>query len=343
MKNQPFTIAGVTLEPGERKSLQLSAPSLYAEAPMNIPVHIINGKQRGPRLFLFAAVHGDEINGVEIIRRFLKFSGLKNLHGTLIAVPVANVHGFITLSRYLPDRRDLNRAFPGSKTGSMTARIAYLFMQEIISKCTHGIDLHTGNIHSENLPHVRTNMDVQGAARMAKAFNTPVVLDAKIRDGSIRQAATELNIPLLVYEAGEALRFNDLAIRIGLRGIVNVLCTLGMLDHAPLTKKDSIKTRTSTYSSWVRAPQSGIFHPLRTLGTDIEEGEKLGFIADPFSKKEIEFFSPLSGIIIGRTTLPLVNEGDALLHIAKLKGKETVTSQINELQNYFIEHPFDFY
>jgi|SRR5579862_2732420 len=341
MNNEPFLIGGITVNPGETKALELPAASLYTQTPINIPIYVFNGLKKGPRVFITAAIHGDEVNGVEIIRRILRHPALKHVHGTVIVVPVANVHGFINLSRYLPDHRDLNRSFPGSKTGSLTARIAKLFMDEIISRCTHGIDLHTGNIHSENLPHIRTNIDVHGALEMAKAFNLPVILDAKLRDGSIRQAATELDIPVIVYEGGEALRFNEISIRIGVRGILKVLYALGVIKSSNIHPTKRIKTRVVHSSVWARSPKSGIFHQIRTLGSDISEGEKLAFIADPFKKHETEVISPADGIIIGRSTLPLVNEGDALFHIAKMKAGEEVTSEINQLQEYYFENPFD--
>lgn len=341
MNNKPFVIAGTTINPGERKSLELPAVSLYTQTPMNLPIHVLNGKQKGPRIFVSAAVHGDEVNGVEIIRRLLRHSALRNIKGTLILIPVVNMHGFIALSRYSPDRRDLNRTFPGSKSGSLTARVANLFMEEIVSKCTHGIDLHTGNLHSENLPQIRANVDVPGALFMARAFSAPIILNSKLRDGSMRQAAMELDIPVIVYEGGEALRFNEVAIRIGLRGVLNVLWALKMIKAETLALRKKSKTKISYSSSWVRSPESGIFHQLRLLGTDVDEGEKLAFIADPFSKKETEVFSLTEGVIVGRNTSALVNEGDALFHIARIKGGEDVTTEINELQNYYADNPFD--
>ena len=310
MKNTNIEIAGQIIEPGEQIAFDLPAAPLYSQTPVSIPIHIIHGIEKGPRVFLIAAVHGDEINGVEIIHRILSQSSLKKLRGTLIAIPVANVYGFMMLSRYLPDRRDLNRSFPGSKSGSLTARLAHFFMNDIIKTCDYGIDLHTGNVHSENLPHIRANTDLPGAMSLAKAFNVPVILDAKLPDGSIRQATSDLNIPVLLYEGGEALRFNELAIRIGVRGILNVLYKLGMIKGAKMRRDKKIKPKISRYSMWARSPKSGIFHPLRNLGTDVEKGEKLGVISDPFANREDEIFAPIAGIIIGKNTLPLVNEGD---------------------------------
>lgn len=331
MNQKPLSIAGIKVNPGERKALELPAPNIYTQHSITIPIHVIHGKKKGPRIFVMAAVHGDEINGIEIIRRLLSQRILKTLNGTLIVVPVANVYGFITAVRYLPDRRDLNRSFPGSKLGSLSARLANLFMEEIISKCTHGIDLHTGNIHIENLPHIRTNLDVPGALRFARFFRAPIIMDAKLRDGSLRQAATELNIPVLVYEGGEALRFNELAIRIGLHGILNVLSALKMISIPKLTSQKNLKSRVAYHSSWVRSPESGIVHPLNVLGSDVEEGEKIGIIANPFAKKEKEIISPIEGVIIGKSTFPLANEGDALFHVARLKQADEVIPEINKL------------
>lgn len=338
MKNKSFTIAGTTINPGERKTLELSAPSLCAQVPINIPLHIFHGKVKGPRLFILAAIHGDEINGVEIIQRILRHSCLKHLHGTLLAIPITNVYGFMTLSRYLPDRRDLNRSFPGSKTGSLTARLAHLFMTEIVSQCTHGIDLHTGNIHTENLPHIRANLDISGTIKMAKAFNTPVIIDAKLLDGSLRQAASELSIPVIVYEGGEALHFNELSIRMGIRGILNVLQALGMIATVKSDKPKRIKSIISHYSSWVRSPESGIFHPWNILGSVVKTDDKIGTITEPFSTRKINVYAPVEGIIIGRSTLPLVNEGDILIHIAKLKDVAEISSQIEQFNDDLGEH-----
>ncbi|MHB1948011.1 MAG: succinylglutamate desuccinylase/aspartoacylase family protein [Gammaproteobacteria bacterium] len=339
MKNKPFTLAGNITNPGEHKTIEWSAAALYSQTKLNTPIHVINGKERGPRVFVMAAIHGDEINGVEIIRRLLRQPYLKKIHGTLIIIPVANMYGFMTLSRYLPDQRDLNRSFPGSKSGSLAARIAHMYKEEILSQCTHGIDLHTGNIHSENFPHIRANLDVPGALKMARAFDVPVIINAKLLDGSLRQAATELQIPVLTYEGGEALRFNEVAIRVGLRGILNVLHVLGVITLPKSKLKKRIKSKIANASSWVRSPISGILHPFDTLGNDVDEGEKLGVIGNPFEAKETEILAHVEGVIIGRNTLPLVNEGDPLFHIAKIKGAEDMTHELNILKHDSVDNP----
>lgn len=340
-KQKPIKIAGKIIKPGQRKLIGLPTPSLYNQNPLEIPIHVIHAKKPGPCVYITAAIHGDEINGVEIARLLINNGNLKLLHGTLIVIPVTNIYGFMTLSRYLPDRRDLNRSFPGSKTGSQTARLAHLLVKEIIQHCTHGIDLHTGNINIDNLPHIRANLDIPGTLEMANAFDIPVILDNKHPDGSMRQIAKEFNIPIIVFEAGEALRFNELAIQSGLRGVLNILHYLHMV-KLPLVKikKHKKKTNIAQYSGWIRAPQSGIIHSLKFLGTQVKKGDKLGIIADPFSKIETDIFSPVSGIIIGKSTLPLINEGDALFHIAKVKGGDEVTAEFAKLETSLIENPF---
>lgn len=332
-KNSSFSIGGYTITPGERKLIELPTASLYSQTPVHVPTNVVVGKNAGPRLFILAAVHGDEINGVEIVRRLMELSILKHLHGVLIAIPVVNVYGFSVRSRYFPDRRDLNRAFPGSKSGSLTARVARLLVDEVLARCTHGIDLHSGNIHSENLPHLRISSETKGSMNMAKAFNVPVILDTRLPIGSTRAVAKELSLPILVYEGGEALRFNEVAIRVGLRGILNVMRTIGMLPRYKNEHQKKYRCKVTQTSTWFRSPVSGIFHPLRQLGSDVDEGEKVGYIADPFSKKEHEVTATCRGIIIGKNTLPLVNEGDPLFHIAKLKGADTLSEEFLDLQS----------
>ena len=201
-----FLINGMEVQPGKRALIDLELPKLNSHTALAMPVHVIHGRRDGPRLFLCAALHGDEVNGVEIIRQVLTLKALNRLHGTLVAVPVVNVYGVIHQSRYLPDRRDLNRSFPGHESGSMTARVTHLFMTEIVYRCTHGIDLHTGAIHRSNLPQIRADLDDPETERMARAFGVPVLLNSSLRDGSLRQVAAENGIPTLLYEAGEALR-----------------------------------------------------------------------------------------------------------------------------------------
>ena len=333
--NTAFRICGNTIEPGTRSTLELPFGRLYTHSPVTMPVHVICGKQYGPRLFISAAIHGDEINGVEIIRRLLNSKSLHRLRGTLIAVPIVNVHGLINHSRYLPDRRDLNRSFPGSETGSLAARLAHLFMQEIVSQSTHGIDLHTGAIHRENLPQIRANLEDEETRRLANAFNVPVIISSNLRDGSLREAANEQGIPMLLYEAGEALRFDEVSIKAGVRGILNVMRALDML--SPLRSRRSAQRLpiVAKSSSWVRASDSGILRSHVKLGDRVDKEMCLGVVANPFGESQSEVLSPASGIIIGKTNLPLVNEGDALYHIARFGDIEEIEARVDEFQEKY--------
>ena len=310
-----FKIAGNPVAAGQRLTINIPVAGIYTHTDMTMPVHVLRGRRPGPRLFVCAAVHGDEIIGVEIIRRLLKFKILKQLRGSLIAVPIVNIYGFINNSRYLPDRRDLNRFFPGSEKGSLTSRLANIFMKEIVANSTHGIDLHAGSHHRINLPQIRASLDDPETKRLAMAFGAPVVLNANLRDGSLRQAVYEEGIPMLLYEAGEALRFDEFAIRAGLKGILNTMRSLGMLPSR--TVRASVpRSLVASSTSWVRAPASGILRSQIPLGGRVEVDKKIGEIADPFGDDETEVTSHLDGIVIGRTNLPLVHEGDALFHIA---------------------------
>jgi uncharacterized protein len=325
---EDLVIGGQTIKPGTNLLIDLPLPPLYTNTPMTMPVHIIHGKGNGPRLFISAAIHGDELNGVEIIRRLLKDPALKRLKGTLIAIPIVNVYGIIHHSRYLPDRRDLNRSFPGSKKGALASRIADLFMTEIVANSTHGIDLHTGAIHRSNLPQVRANLDDEATLSLAKAFNVPVLINANVRDGSLRESAAERGIPMLLYEAGEALRFDEISIRAGVRGILNVMRHLGMITARKNRKGLLEEPYIAHFSNWVRAPGSGIFRTLKSLGCKVSKNQLLGLISDPVSNLEVEVISPYSGIIIGRSEIPLVHEGEAVYHIARFEDAKQVAAQV---------------
>ena len=332
MHTQPLSINGIDVKPGTRSTIDLPVGRLYTHTPMTIPVHVIHGRRPGPRLFISAAIHGDEINGVEIIRRLLKLPTLKRLTGSIIAVPIVNIHGLINHSRYLPDRRDLNRSFPGTERGSLAGRLANLFMQEIVAKSTHGIDLHTGAIHRTNLPQIRANMDDPETEKLAKSFEAPVIISSNLRDGSLREAAAEYGIPMLLYEAGEALRFDEVSIRAGVKGILNVMRALEMLPASRSKSKKKGESVVARSSAWERASDSGIFRAMVPLGARVKKGTLLGVVGDPFGELEVQITSSFSGIVIGRTNLPLVNEGDALFHIARFEDIHEVEAKVDEFQ-----------
>ena len=330
----PCIIGGESIAAGSHGVVRLPLPDFYTHAPTTMPVHIIRGRQAGPSLLVTSALHGDEINGVEIIRRLSGHPSVARIKGTLILIPVMNVFGFVSQSRYLPDRRDLNRSFPGSPKGSMAARLANLVVAEILPICTHVIDVHTGAVARENLPQIRAafsgNPELES---LAKAFNAPVVLDAPLRDGTFRETAHQRGIPALVYEGGEALRFDELSIRAGVAGILNVLSHLGMIRkrmprkaHTPLIAKST---------QWVRAPQSGVMRSLAVLGAKVAAGERLALIGDPFGDHEEAVVSPVAGIVIGRSRVPLVHEGEAVFHIAKFAQPSEAAESIENFQDAF--------
>jgi len=238
------------------------------------------------------------------------------LRGTLIGIPIVNLYGFNTQSRYLPDRRDLNRSFPGSEHGSLASRLAFTLSSQILSKCQYGIDLHTGANHRVNLPHVRAALDDEESRRLARAFGTPVIIHANLRDGSLRQWGSEAGIRILLYEAGEALRFDPIASRAGVSGILKVMEALGMIQERKAAGRPRPPVEAHS-SIWVRAPQSGVIRLRVSLGMRVTEGQKIGIIADTFGENEVPFLCPYTGIIIGRTNLPVVNEGDAVVHVAR--------------------------
>jgi len=320
-------IAGVRIKPGTRQSIDIPLPSFYTHSSVNMPVHVVHGRRSGPVLLVCATIHGDEINGVEIIRRLLSHKIIDRCQGTLIVIPVINVYGFVSKSRYLPDRRDLNRSFPGSETGSMASRLANVVMTEIIPHCSHIIDLHSGAVNRENLPQIRAKLSGEPEIEsLARAFGVPVILDSNLLEGSFREAAHTLGIPVLLYEAGEALRFDEVSIRAGVKGVLNVMAALGMRSKS--RKQRQPDTMIANTSQWVRAPQSGILRALCATGTRVEPGDRLALINDPLGENNCEVVSPLGGIIIGKTNLPLIFAGEAVFNIAAYEAAEQVSDHI---------------
>ena len=318
---QAFTIGGTEIPAGERKLVDLPVSKLSNHTPVTLPVHVLHGPIPGPTMFVSAAIHGDELNGVEIIRRVLRTLQPGNICGTLLCVPVVNAYGFIGRSRYLPDRRDLNRSFPGSASGSLAARLAHLFLHEVVHRCQFGIDLHTAAVHRVNLPQIRSNFAKSPRCReLSEAFGTQVVLESPERPGSLRRAAREAGIDVLVYEGGEGLRFDDFAIRAGVDGIANVMLKTGMLqlpDGIELTPVPEGRGPVfANASKWVRAPDGGIFRTTKQIGNAVSTGEVIGVVSNPYEESETEVRANHRGIIVGRTTLPIVNMGDALFHVA---------------------------
>jgi len=317
------------IRPGERKEVNLPVARLYTNNWTHMPVSVIRGEKPGPHLFVCAAQHGDEINGVEIIRRLLKQSVLKKLRGTLIAVPIVNVFGFIHSSRYLPDRRDLNRSYPGSARGSLASRMAHLFLEEIVANATHGIDIHTAAQHRYNLPQIRANLHDSETLEIAKAFGVPVLVHSLRRNHSLRETLAEKGIPIIVYEAGEALRFNEKAIQLGVQGIIQVMRHLGMLNKS---RKKFVEPVQAERTRWVRAKKSGLVHLQVRAGDQVKRRQTIATLTDPMGTSVVDLKAPFQGIVIGHTNLPLANAGDAVLHIARATVPPEVGEELDLLE-----------
>lgn len=323
------------IKPGERKTILLPMPKLYDCTPISMPVHVIRGKKEGPVLLVTAAIHGDEVNGVEIVRRLIKRQDLKNMSGTLIAVPIVNVYGFLYQDRYLMDRRDLNRSFPGSAKGSLGSRLAHLISTELISQATHCIDLHSGSLQRTNLPQIRADLDSKQVKELACAFGAPVILDAKLRDGSLRQLANDNNIPFLLYEAGECSRFDEISIKTGVHGILNVMHRLDMI-RLKKTFHSKVDSTIAKRSHWLRSSHSGLFKPNKQLGNTVKKNEKIAIVANPMGQEEYKVYSPLDGVIIGMTMMPMVHEGAALFNMATFKQPDSVEEHIDNLYEIYV-------
>ncbi len=315
-KRPPFPIGDTEAVAGKRTQTEIPIGRLMSGTPLALPVIVVHGKSDGPTMWINAATHGDEICGVEIIRRVLDAVDPNSVSGTIIAAPIVNVHGFNTGDRYLPDRRDLNRSFPGSARGSLASRIAHLFMTEIVSRCELGIDLHTGSDHRANHPQLRGDLDDERTLHLANLFGAPVAIHSRVRDGSLRGAAVAQGATCLLFEGGEAYRFDEEAITIGTDGALRVLHSLGMIDELV---PPAPAPRIARSSRWVRAARSGIVDCRLALGADVEKGEQVGVLRDPYGKTLARLKAPATGMLIGKLQHPLVNRGDAILHVAALE------------------------
>ena len=311
----PLLMAGAQLAAGQRHEIELVQSSLPSSQKVPMRVIVLHGRRDGPGLWLSAAIHGDEVGGVEIIRRVLDRLDPQRLKGTLIAVPIVNTFGFLNQSRTLPDRRDLNRSFPGAEKGSLASRLAHLFMTEIVERCDYGIDLHTAAEGRDNLPQIRADMGDEQTAAAAREFGAPVTIHSHVRDGSLRAAAGARGRKTLLYEAGEPLRFEESAIATGERGIMNVMALLRMGGGAR-TRHPAVPTLAVGRSTWLRSPRAGVARLAVKLGQQVEERQLLGEVGDPLgSDGALPLRSPGTGIVIGLATNPVVYQGDALVHM----------------------------
>lgn len=315
-----FEIAGTSVPAGARERVEIPIARLTTGDRIHLPVEVVHGGREGPTLWLSGAVHGDELDGVEIIRRVLNALRASSLAGTVLAVPIVNVFGFVAENRYLPDRRDLNRSFPGAARGSMASRLAHLFMDEIVARCSTGIDFHCGSDDRENLPQVRADLDDERTRKLALAFGAPVTLHGRPPDGSLRKAAVKAGARTLLYEGGEARRFTPEAIRTGVEGTLRVLTALDMIegsrqgtDRHPTGSPETVEARSS---HWIRAGRSGICRLDVELGQRVERRERVGVIADALGDERRILRARKPGIVVGRRINPLVYQGEAVVHLA---------------------------
>jgi predicted deacylase len=328
-RREPFRIGNLEVAAGRSGTGELPVSRLVTGTHISLPLRVLHGAADGPTVWLSAAVHGDEVAGVEIIRRVLANVDPRQLRGTVLAVPIVNVHGFLSGDRYLPDRRDLNRSFPGSENGSLAGRIANLFMKQIVQRCDVGIDLHTGSDHRTNLPQIRADLDDPATRTLAEAFGAPVMMHAKLRDGSMRAAATAAGATVLLYEGGEAWRIDEDAAVVGSRGIRRVLRQLDMIDDDVQVLPVPAESRSS---GWVRARRSGIASMHIALGDHVVKGDSIAAIYDSVGVRVSSMKANRTGLVVGHSRQPLVNQGDAIVHIADVKSEidaiETVTTPI---------------
>ncbi len=314
---KPFVIAAQSIQPGKTGRVELPVTTLATGTAVTIPVVVINGKFPGPTLLISAAIHGDELNGIEIVRQVMASTQARRLHGTLVAAPVVNVFGYLMRTRYLPDRRDLNRSFPGSPKGSLAGRIAHLFLTQVVAKCDYGIDFHTGSNDRVNMPQIRANLHDEQTADMARAFGPPVIVQSRVRAQSLRATVAQRGMPMLVYEGGEAARFDAEPIRVGYEGTLRVMKHIGMFNGDPVSAGEP--PIESPGSSWVRTPRGGIWHCEREIGEHVNVGDSLGKVMDIYGAVRRRVKATFGGLIIGKTNNPLVSRGDAVLHIAHLE------------------------
>jgi predicted deacylase len=295
---------------------------MYNQSPIGIHAIVVNGRRPGPRLWISGGIHGDELLGIMAVTEVLERVSPDTLAGTLIAIPCVNELGVMSRQRALPDGRDLNRMFPGSRTGSFASRIARAFLHKIVVRCTHGIDLHTAGIHRDNLPQIRANLEDPETARLARAFGAPIMVHANLRDGSLRQAASARGISALLYEAGQPMRHEPERIRVGVEGVLRVMAALGMIESAPPAPPKAPLVSWST--GWDRAPRSGYFVAEVDLGDRVKAGQDVGWIGMRSvgdRARRLRVRTPRSGLVVGMVRYPMVHVGDPLIHVADLSPR----------------------
>ncbi len=311
--NRTITVAGVDVSPGQRIDVAPLASESYTGDRTTLPMAVLNGAADGPKVFVTAAVHGDELNGTAVCRELLGRLDPSRLGGVLVLVPIVNVLGAQLHSRYLPDRRDLNRSFPGSYSGSTAARIARLVIDEVVTGSDAGVDLHTAANRRTNVPQLRIDTSDRVALALAGVFGAPYVLDASLRNGSLREVAQDMAVPVLTFEGGEALRFEPEVVEIAVDGVLRLLAHLGMIEEGPAPPPSPPTVMHE--SRWVRAERGGIIDLHVVPGESVVTGQPLWTTTSPLGAERATVESPDDGVVIGATTLPLVTPGDAIVHL----------------------------
>ncbi|MDA9918284.1 succinylglutamate desuccinylase/aspartoacylase family protein [Erythrobacter sp.] len=327
---KPFLIAGHEISPGTTQDVSIPVSTTVTGYDSHLAVRVIHGATAGQTIFVSGAIHGDEIIGTAIIQRLAYDLDPANLKGTIILVPVTNIFGFLSHSRYLPDRRDLNRSFPGNANGSLAGQLAHVFFTEVVSRASLGIDIHSAAVHRYNLPQIRIAAGSKRLVELAMTFGAPVVIESPLRDGALRSLANDEGVEMLLLEAGEALKFDDLSIETGTAGVLRVLAHLEMIAPKVDNVEVGIPARANK-TQWVRSARGGVVHMAKTSGDPVHEGDLLATVAGLFGEDPEGIFAPADGIIIGHATLPVVHQGDALFHIARVINPERVGARIESI------------
>ncbi|MBS1979515.1 MAG: succinylglutamate desuccinylase/aspartoacylase family protein [Bacteroidetes bacterium] len=307
-----FAIAGQSVAPGEFREININIARLPSRTLIETPIYVYRAPEHGSTLALTAGMHGDEINGMEIVRRLIDAGHNRVQRGTTVCMPIINVYGFLNYSRDVPDGKDVNRSFPGSKGGSLASRVAWHVTHDILPFIDYGIDFHTGGAMRTNYPQVRCMMQEASNVELANAFHAPFTIDSPFRPHSLRQTAAKKGKNIIVYEGGESLRMDAQAIEEGINGTLRLMKHLGMIDWAPPVKQE---TRMVWNTTWVRAHTAGLFHSHIQSGDLVHKGQLVGTITDPFGEYKEQIKSPNTGYVIGLNNNPVVNAGDALMHL----------------------------
>ncbi len=312
MATDSLKINGTFVKPGKSEVVKIPVGRLPSGNQILIRAHVFHSKKPGPRVLILGGVHGDEINGVEIVRRAVTEELFDDLNkGSVIAIPLLNVYGFINFSRDVTDGKDVNRSFPGSTSGSLASRVASTLHRKILPSIDFGIDFHTGGKYLYNFPQIRFSKGDEKSLELAKAFGAPYLVASPLISKSLRKSALHEGKPILVFEGGETLRYDGLSIQKALNGIRRLLYHHGMLPNKPEDEPSLIFNK----SGWMRASKPGMFRWYKCSGHKVLKGEPIGIINDPFGLEDLTLYAPRAGHIIGHNNAPVVNQGDALFHI----------------------------